>query len=157
MLNQTFKSFASYFWILFIAAAFTSACASTGESTGEAEAAGSDEDNVESPSGSKLPEDRVTTESSVEELLEGRVSGVSVVRTPNGPQLRIRGNRTFRGSNRPLIMVNGVPVSEGYGGAIPVNPYDIASIRVLKNAAETAFYGARGRNGVILIETKRGE
>lgn len=157
MLLRIHKSFTAFFWILFVAAALTSGCATTGGSPGEPQNTDSDEDTVRAPSGSELPEDRITNESSVENLLEGRISGISVVRTPDGPQLRIRGNQTFRGSNRPLVMVNGVPVSEGYGGAIPVNPYDIQSVRVLKNAAETAFYGARGRNGVILIETKRGE
>ena len=94
----------------------------------------------------------------LEELLQGRVAGVRVFRTPGGIAVRIRGTSSIHGSNEPLYVVDGFPVSAGPGGAlVGINPHDIKSIRVLKNASETAQYGVRGANGVVLITTKRGE
>lgn len=96
-------------------------------------------------------------EQSVEALLQGRIAGVTVVPGPNGGlQLRVRGATSFTGSAEPLIVVDGKPLARGYSGLIPVSPYDIESIRVLKNAADMAFYGSRGANGIIEIKTKRG-
>lgn len=151
VMNFNSMSRLSFLCILAIAL-WTSGCASTGDSPQKKTRA---DDDQRSP-GSEIQADRSANEATVEDLLEGRISGLSVVQTSNGVELRIRGNRSFRDNNRPLVVINGAPVSEGYGGAIPVNPYDIKSVKVLKNALETAFYGARGRNGVILIETKRG-
>jgi len=93
--------------------------------------------------------------SSVEELLLGRVAGVQVVNTPQGLSVRIRGTNSFYGNSEPLIVVDGVPLMSGAFGQIPVNPHDIASISVLKDAS-AAIYGRRGGNGVIIITTKRG-
>ena len=74
-----------------------------------------------------------------------------------GIAVRIRGASSFNGSNEPLYVLDGFPMTPGPGGALTgINPYDIASIDVLKDAASTAIYGSRGANGVILIETKRG-
>ncbi|MGD2134536.1 MAG: TonB-dependent receptor plug domain-containing protein [Gemmatimonadales bacterium] len=90
-------------------------------------------------------------------LLQGRASGVEVSVGPGGAiSVRIRGASSFLSSTEPLYVIDGVPVSAGSGGAlVGINPYEIESIRVLKNPAETALYGVRGANGVIVITTKR--
>jgi TonB-dependent SusC/RagA subfamily outer membrane receptor len=92
----------------------------------------------------------------VEDMLRGQVAGVDVYETPNGLVIRIRGVNTFAGKADPLFVIDGLPLEPGIDGALTgINPQDIASIRVLKNASETAAYGVRGANGVILITTKR--
>lgn len=95
----------------------------------------------------------------LEELLEGRVAGVRLVRTANGRTgLRIRGAGTVMDSGDPLYVIDGMPISAAPGDALlGLNPRDVQSIEVLKDAAATAIYGSRGGNGVILITTKRGE
>jgi len=87
----------------------------------------------------------------------GRFPGVTVTRTPDGGvAVRIRGTTSLRGSNEPLYVIDGVAIQPGPGGSLTgINPRDIASIQVLKDPAETAVYGLRGANGVILIKTKR--
>jgi TonB-dependent SusC/RagA subfamily outer membrane receptor len=93
---------------------------------------------------------------SVAEILEGRVSGVVVRRTADGLAVRLRGASSFQSSTEPLYVIDGTPVRPGPGGALAgISAYDIESIRVLKDAADTALYGARGGNGVIEITTKR--
>ena len=94
---------------------------------------------------------------SIEELLESRFPGVEVVRTGDGGvTLRIRGTTSIYGSNEPLFVIDGVAIEPGPGGALfGINPYDIESIDVLKDAASTTMYGVRGANGVIVIETKQ--
>lgn len=93
----------------------------------------------------------------IEKVLEGRVSGVSVTRTANGGvAVRIRGPSSFFGSNEPLYVIDGIPIQPGPGGSLTgINPYDIESITVLKDPVDTALYGVRGANGVIVIKTKR--
>ena len=92
----------------------------------------------------------------LEKVLQGRVAGVSVVRTPDGIAVRIRGGSSVYGNNEPLYVLDGMPIQPGPNGALTgINPYDIESIKVLKDAADTAMYGIRGANGVILIKTKR--
>ncbi|MCB0643178.1 MAG: TonB-dependent receptor [Phaeodactylibacter sp.] len=90
------------------------------------------------------------------EALQGRVAGMEISRDNGragaGVDLLIRGKRSLRASNGPLILVDGVP----YGDNIEIAPEDIESIEVLKDASSTAVYGSRGANGVILITTKRG-
>ncbi|HEU0298025.1 MAG TPA: SusC/RagA family TonB-linked outer membrane protein [Longimicrobium sp.] len=106
---------------------------------------------------------------SPEQLIQGKVAGVQVVTSGEpggGTNLRIRGGSSADvaggASNEPLIVVDGVPLPVGGGlsaGRNPlnfINPEDIASVTVLKDAASTAIYGSRGANGVILIETKNG-
>jgi len=89
------------------------------------------------------------------DLLEGNVAGVVVNRTAGGIQVRIRGNSSILGSNEPLYVIDGVPIEVGPNGLIhAVNPYDVKSITVLKDAAATSIYGARGGNGVIIIKTR---
>lgn len=93
---------------------------------------------------------------SLEEILEGRVSGVSVLRTSNGIAVRIRGYSSMLGGNEPLYVLDGIPINPGPGGAlIGLSPNDIESIKVLKDPSSTALYGVRGANGVVLITTKR--
>jgi TonB-linked SusC/RagA family outer membrane protein len=94
----------------------------------------------------------------VGQALQGRAAGITV--SSNGtapgqaPTIRIRGNRSLSGSNDPLLVVDGVP----YDGSLnDLNPDDITSLEVLKDASSTAIYGARGANGVILITTRRGK
>jgi len=88
--------------------------------------------------------------------LATHVSGVIVSGTPDGGiAVRIRGPTSIMASTAPLYVIDGLPIEAGPGGALMgINPHDIASIQVLKDAASTAFYGVRGANGVILIKTK---
>lgn len=92
----------------------------------------------------------------VSEALQGAVAGVTVTRNSSAPgatsNVRIRGITTFN-TNDPLVMIDGVPS----GGLNDVNPNDIESISVLKDAAAAAIYGSRAAAGVILITTKRGK
>jgi TonB-linked SusC/RagA family outer membrane protein len=93
--------------------------------------------------------------SNPEEALQGRAAGVLVVNTGSpgaAPVVRIRGVATF-GDNSPLYVVDGVIV----GGLSAINPSDIESINVLKDASTTAVYGAQGANGVIVVTTKSGK
>ena len=93
----------------------------------------------------------------IEKVLEGRVAGVTVRRTSDGGiAVRIRGSTSLHGNNEPLYVLDGMPIQPGPGGSLSgVNPHDIESIKVLKDPAETALYGARGANGVIIIKTKK--
>jgi TonB-dependent SusC/RagA subfamily outer membrane receptor len=92
---------------------------------------------------------------SVEEILKGRVAGVTVTRTEGGIAVRIRGVTSIYGSNDPLYVLDGIPITPGPGGSLTgIDPYDIESIEVLKDPADTALYGMRGANGVIVIKTK---
>jgi TonB-linked SusC/RagA family outer membrane protein len=94
----------------------------------------------------------------VTQALQGRVAGVEISTTSprpgGGGQIRIRGSRSLTGSNDPLIVVDGIPFT---GTINDINPGDIASMDVLKDASATAIYGSRGSNGVILITTRRGK
>jgi len=94
---------------------------------------------------------------SVEQVLMGRFPGVEVSRTPDGGfAVRIRGGSSIRSGNTPLYVLDGVVIDPGPNGYLTgVNPNDIESIEVLKEPAETALYGLRGANGVIIIKTKR--
>jgi TonB-dependent SusC/RagA subfamily outer membrane receptor len=92
----------------------------------------------------------------VEELLAGRFPGVHVHQTANGFSVRMRGPTSFHGGNEPLYIVDGFPIEPGPGGLVAINPDDVASIEVLKDAASQAAYGLRGANGVVIIKTKRG-
>lgn len=93
----------------------------------------------------------------VGQALIGRASGVDVVPAGNVPgdgvSIRIRGRRSFEAGNDPLFVIDGIPIS---GGLNDINPKDIESINILKDASATAIYGSRGANGVIIVTTKRG-
>ena len=93
---------------------------------------------------------------SIEQTLQARVPGVMITRTPDGwLSVRIRGATTINGSTEPLYVIDGLPIQAGPGGSlVGINPHDIASIEVLKDAASLSFYGVRAANGVILIKTK---
>ena len=111
------------------------------------------------------------------QLVQGRVTGVEIVQNSGEPgagsQIRIRGGTSISASNDPLYVVDGVPLQNeatvagaaGIGSINPalgrnplnsINPDDIESISILKDASATAIYGSRGANGVVLIQTKRG-
>jgi TonB-linked SusC/RagA family outer membrane protein len=91
------------------------------------------------------------------QALQGRVAGVDVSQSGSKPgavpKILIRGRRSFNAGNDPLYVVDGIPLSAGYED---LNPNDVASMEILKDATSTAIYGARGANGVVLITTKRG-
>jgi len=99
-----------------------------------------------------------------QELLSGKVAGVQIVTSGDpggGAAIRIRGGSSLSASNDPLIVVDGVPVDNGgISGERNIlnfiNPNDIESFTVLKDASATAIYGSRASNGVILITTKKG-
>jgi len=94
----------------------------------------------------------------VADMLRGRVAGVQVTDLPGGGiRVRIRGTRSFRGGNDPLYVIDGLVIQVADGALYGINPHDIESISVLKDASATAIYGSRGSNGVILINTKRGK
>lgn len=112
-----------------------------------------------------------------DQLIQGKAAGVLVINNTGQPggstTIRVRGTSSIRSGNQPLFVIDGVPLSGGssrpgtggggdYGsdGGNPlnfINPNDIASMEILKDASATAIYGSRGANGVILITTKRGK
>jgi len=94
---------------------------------------------------------------SVEEVLAGRIAGVQVGRDATGAlTVRIRGGSSINGSNEPLYVIDGLPIQPGPGGSLAgINPSDIESIQVLRDAMATAAYGVRGANGVIVIKMKK--
>ncbi|HEX7979563.1 MAG TPA: SusC/RagA family TonB-linked outer membrane protein [Gemmatimonadaceae bacterium] len=91
------------------------------------------------------------------EAIKGRVSGVDIVSTGykpgDGVRVRVRGQRSLKASNDPLYVLDGIPMAGGIGD---LNPGDIQSIEVLKDASATAIYGSRGANGVVLVTSKKG-
>lgn len=94
----------------------------------------------------------------LQQSLKARVSGVQITQNSGSPggriEMRIRGGNSMAGSNDPLYVVDGFPVA---GGIDYIDPSDIETIDVLKDASSTAIYGARGANGVVMITTKRGK
>lgn len=106
-----------------------------------------------------------TPVANVAQGLQGRVAGLQVVQNSAAPggnvSVRVRGTNSIRGSSEPLFIVDGVQFNNGGGvndlsPLSTINPNDIASVEVLKDASSTAIYGARGANGVVIITTKRG-
>jgi iron complex outermembrane receptor protein len=103
---------------------------------------------------------------SAQQLISGKVAGVSVTSGSGAPgdgqEIRIRGNGSLSLNNNPLIVLDGIPLdSGGVGGSRNplnlVNPNDIESMVVLKDASATAIYGSRAANGIIMITTKKGK
>jgi TonB-dependent SusC/RagA subfamily outer membrane receptor len=92
----------------------------------------------------------------IEKTLMSRVPGVWITRTSDGGiAVRIRGQTSINANTEPLYIIDGLAVQAGPGGAlVGINPHDIASIEVLKDAQSLSFYGVRAANGVILIKTK---
>ena len=102
---------------------------------------------------------------SAQQMIQGKAAGVQVTSGGGAPgegqNIRIRGIGSLSLNSEPLIVIDGVPISEGNVGGSrnilnSINPNDIESISVLKDASATAIYGSRGGNGVIIIETKKG-
>ncbi|WP_308273673.1 SusC/RagA family TonB-linked outer membrane protein, partial [Prevotella sp.] len=102
---------------------------------------------------------------SAQDMLQGKIAGVSVNSASGAPgdgaQIRIRGGASLTASNNPLIVIDGMPMdnndTKGVNNPLSlVNPNDIESFTVLKDASATAIYGSRGSNGVIIITTKKG-
>lgn len=104
--------------------------------------------------------------SSAEQLISGKVSGVQIMSSSGSPTsgstIRIRGGASLNASNDPLIVLDGLPLESGgisgnTGNFLSlINPSDIESMTILKDASSTAIYGSRASNGVILITTKKG-
>jgi TonB-dependent SusC/RagA subfamily outer membrane receptor len=92
----------------------------------------------------------------IEKTLAAKVPGALVTRTADGGiAVQIRGQASFMGNTQPLYVIDGLAMQAGPGGAlVGINPHDIESIEVLKDAASLSFYGLRGANGVIVIKTK---
>ncbi len=118
--------------------------------------------------------------SGLDQALQGRAAGVTAVQTSGQPgsstSIRIRGTATLNADAEPLYVIDGVPISSSLGSVYDVglgaaggggktafsalssiNPSDIVSMEILKDASATAIYGSRGANGVVLITTKRGK
>ncbi len=111
--------------------------------------------------------------SSFNQALQGRVAGVQVTQSSNAPgggvSIRVRGGNSISASNDPLYVIDGFPVtnpapatgannSASYPNVLAsINPNDIESIEILKDASATAIYGSRGANGVVLVTTRRGK
>lgn len=108
----------------------------------------------------------------LDQALQGRAAGVQVTNNSGAPgggvSIRIRGSSSLGAGNEPLYVVDGVPINntqtfnqqtgeERINGMSNINPSDIESIEILKDAASTSIYGARAANGVVLINTKRGK
>ncbi|MFC4400560.1 TonB-dependent receptor [Mariniflexile soesokkakense] len=93
----------------------------------------------------------------ISQSLQGRVSGVEFAQSSTKPgasmQIRVRGTRSLNASNDPLIVLDGIPFA---GSITDLNPTDIKSVDILKDASATAIYGSRGANGVILVTTNKG-
>lgn len=94
----------------------------------------------------------------ITQSLQGRVAGVEMSQTSSKPgaemQIRIRGTRSLTASNDPLVVLDGIPFA---GNISDINPNEIKSIDILKDASATAIYGSRGANGVLLVTTNRGQ
>ncbi len=127
---------------------------------------------IQDVKGESLLESR---ENNLANALTGKVAGVSIVRSSNGPgassRIVLRGNSSLTGLNQPLIVIDGVPMDNFVGasnndfwnpsadmgsGLQDINPEDVESMTVLKGASAAALYGSRAGNGVILITTKKG-
>ena len=125
----------------------------------------------------KIDESETATSTSIDQMLMGKVSGVNVISSSAAPDagvdIRIRGASSFNSDNEPLYVIDGVIINGGSetisnlshgtdnnesnmqtNGLMGINPQDIASIEILKDASATAIYGSEGANGVVLITTK---
>ena len=119
----------------------------------------------------KSEEIRKVPVTSLDQALQGRVAGVQIIQVSAQPGgnalLRVRGGNSIYAGNEPLYVIDGMPVdskenlswlsSPVINGLAALNPSDIESIEILKDASATSIYGARGANGVVLITTKRGK
>ena len=103
---------------------------------------------------------------STQDMMQGKVPGLQVIPGDGGPnsgaKMRIRGISSLNANQNPLVVIDGVPIANDMGGGMTnplslVNPNDIDSFTVLKDASATAIYGSRASNGVIIITTKKGK
>src|SRR6185369_11094382 len=110
--------------------------------------------SVASINGDKM---REVPSANISQALQGRIAGVEMSQTNTRPgaimQIRVRGARSLSADNNPLIVLDGIPF---LGSLNDINPDDIKSIEILKDASATAIYGSRGANGVILVTTDKG-
>ncbi len=110
--------------------------------------------SIASVNGSKINE---MPASNISYALQNRIPGVDMQQTSSAPgadmQIRIRGTRSLSASNDPLVVLDGIPFN---GSLSDINPSDIKSMDILKDASSTAIYGSRGANGVIMITTNKG-
>ncbi|HWC54509.1 MAG TPA: TonB-dependent receptor, partial [Chitinophagaceae bacterium] len=110
--------------------------------------------SVSSISGIKM---REIPAANISQALQGRIAGVEMSQTSTRPgatmQIRVRGARSLSADNNPLIILDGIPFLGSLGD---INPNDVKSIEILKDASATAIYGSRGANGVILVTTDKG-
>ena len=101
---------------------------------------------------------REVPSANISQALQGRIAGVNMQQTSSKPgalmQIRIRGSRSLSANNDPLVVLDGMPFS---GSISDINPTDIKTIDILKDASATAIYGSRGANGVIMVTTKTGK
>lgn len=111
---------------------------------------------------------KATPVTSFDQALQGRAAGVQIIQNSSAPggstTIRIRGGNSIQGGNEPLYVIDGIPVynDSGNSGATlnrlsGIDPNDIQSIEILKDASATAIYGSRGANGVVIVTTKRGK
>ena len=117
-----------------------------------------------SPGSSQKPRNAMVVDSTViagaagqpiEKIIADNVSGVRLAHTTDGGMsLQVRGSASWTSDGQPLYVIDGVPMSQGASLA-GINPMDIATIEVLKDATSTSMYGSRGANGVILIKMKK--
>lgn len=107
-----------------------------------------------------------TVSTSIDQVLQGRVAGVQVQQNSGAPgatsTIRIRGTNSINSTNEPIYVIDGVVIDGGTADAntnplASINPADIVSMDILKDASATAIYGSRASNGVIMITTKRGQ
>lgn len=119
--------------------------------------------SIASVKGADITQTPVTN---VAQGLAARVPGVQITQNSSAPggniSVRIRGTNSINGTSEPLYIIDGIQISNsgGVGDVSPlstINPNDIESVEILKDASSTAIYGARGANGVVLITTKRGK
>lgn len=100
---------------------------------------------------------RAVQTGNISSALQGRVAGVDMSQTSSRPgasmQIRVRGTRSLNASNDPLVVLDGIPFA---GSLSDINPNDIKSLDILKDASSTAIYGSRGANGVIMVTTHKG-
>lgn len=127
-----------------------------------------------STSSLKASDKKLSVTTSLDQMMQGNLSGVNITNASGMPggavRVSIRGVGSINGSNEPLFVIDGIPVSNSdnsgvngrFGGSVQnplsmLNPNDIESIDVLKDAAATAIYGSRATNGVVMVTTKRGK
>ncbi len=144
------------------------ACASSQQHTGKASPADSVQvgygtqatrEVTSSISSVKSDKNQDAGRSTVEQMLQGRVAGLEVIRLSSGKiSLRVRGSASFYMNTEPLYVIDGVSVAaDNFSDAVAgLTPDQVLRIDVLKDASATAIYGSQGGNGVVLITTKRG-